>query len=447
MAVLVLLNTYPVWLLQRSVFTGKHTSLSGQASFLAGELSLDGINPERVGWIMEILYEKVPEADRVTVCAADGLVVYDSAPISRQTGRYFVSQDVLAALSGQDIFRSAFQNEVFVSQMTVPIIVYGKVTGVLHISQYDSEQGKILLDLHTNLLMASFVIFLIALMLGLMISVMLTQRFTEFLKTIGIFSAGNYDYSMPVRGKGEMAEMAGKLNHLAEILKQTESSRQQFVADASHELKTPLASMKLLADSILQTPDMPQELIREFISDIGDETDRLSHMTETLLRLSKAEALGRQNTVIELAVVIRRAVRMLLPLAAGAEVELRCVLDDGCRIMGNEDDLYQIVFNLLDNAVKYNNSGGQVIVSCSGQDDKVCITVKDSGAGIPQKDLPSIFERFYRVDKARSRETGGTGLGLSIVAHITERMNGEISVESEFGAGSEFTVFFPSASP
>ena len=134
---------------------------------------------------------------------------------------------------------------------------------------------------------------------------------------------------------------------------------------------------------------------------------------------------------------------MLKPLAENAEVSIRCELSEHCSMTGNYDDLYAVIFNLIENAIKYNRPGGTVRVLCFARDVYLQIIVDDTGTGIPEEDLPKIFDRFYRVDKARSREAGGTGLGLSIASQTVKRMGGTIEVESVLGKGTRFTLSFP----
>ena len=221
------------------------------------------------------------------------------------------------------------------------------------------------------------------------------------------------------------------------------SQQTQFVSDASHELKTPLAAIRLLSDSILQY-DMDIETVREFVGDIGDEAERLNRMTAKLLSLTKAEGVpAEESEIIFMAPTIRRVARMLKPNALQAKLTLRLELEEDSPILILEDDLYQIVFNLIENGIKYNQPGGQLTVALSRNDDNAILTVTDTGMGIPEDALPHVFERFYRVDKARSRATGGSGLGLSIVRTIVQRNRGEISVESTLGQGTTFTVVFP----
>ena len=247
-----------------------------------------------------------------------------------------------------------------------------------------------------------------------------------------------------MRGNDELAFLAAEFNYLTDRLLISENKRRQFVSDASHELKTPLASIKLLSDSILQY-DMDMDTVREFAGDIGSEADRLNRMTSKLLALTKDE----RNTVVEEAEIIymsptvERVVKMLSGIADQTKIKIHLDLDADTPILIQEDDLYQITFNLVENGIKYNIPGGSLFVSLHRQDDTMLLRVRDTGMGIPEESLSHIFERFYRVDKARSRQTGGSGLGLSIVRSMVERNNGEIHLESTLGQGTTFTVAFP----
>ena len=220
--------------------------------------------------------------------------------------------------------------------------------------------------------------------------------------------------------------------------------QRQFVADASHELKTPLAAIRLLADSIEQNEGMDEATMREFVSDIGTEADRLQRTTEKLLDLSRRDdGASSPRVPVDLAEVARSTLRLLSPLAAKLGVSLRCEPEAGCIISAPEDDAYQIIFNLAENAVKYNVEGGSVDISVRREGGRVLLIVEDRGIGIPEADLPNIFSRFYRVDKARSREKGGSGLGLSIVHDAVSALGGSIEVEAREGGGTRFTVSFP----
>lgn len=216
------------------------------------------------------------------------------------------------------------------------------------------------------------------------------------------------------------------------------------MSDASHELKTPLASIRLLSDSIVQTENMDAATVREFVADIGNEAQRLQRITEKLLDLSR---LDDDVQIVPEPVDVKQitvdALVMLRPLAEERKVRIRCELDDGCVVMATGDDMFHIVFNLMENAVKYNVDGGSVNVSLKGDESTVRLTVADTGIGIPEEDRLNIFSRFYRVDKARSREAGGSGLGLSIVHDAVQAHGGSIAVGQNKPQGSKFIVSFP----
>lgn len=224
--------------------------------------------------------------------------------------------------------------------------------------------------------------------------------------------------------------------------------QKQFLSDASHELKTPLAGIRLLTDSILQTDNMDPETTKEFVTDIGREAERLSRITENLLRLTRLDG-GVVPSAYPVAVgpVLQRVERMLGMVAAEKGVVISGAVSEDAVALATDDDVHQILYNLMENAIKYSApENGFVRVEASVRDGQVVITVTDNGIGIPDEDLPHIFDRFYRVDKMRSREVGGTGLGLSIVKDTIEGRGGAISAgHGPDGVGTTFTVRLPLA--
>ena len=230
-------------------------------------------------------------------------------------------------------------------------------------------------------------------------------------------------------------------------LERLERIRRDFVANVSHELRTPLTAIRGYAETLLEGALEDQENNRRFLEIIKAHAIRLNNISSDLLTLSELEA-GKARPEPE-PVSVRAAVESALRTLE-AEARLRGVsLTSGrieeVRVLGDRLQLEQTLVNLLDNAVKFNRPSGEVLIEATRLNDgRVKITLTDTGIGIPHDDLPRIFERFYRVDKARSREVGGTGLGLSIVKHIIERMNGSVSVDSQLGKGSTFTVLLPS---
>ena len=255
---------------------------------------------------------------------------------------------------------------------------------------------------------------------------------------------GEYGHRLNSAGRDELAHLAEEFNQLTDRLQTTEEVRRRFVADASHELKTPLAAIRLLTDSIEQNPQMDQDTVRDFVGDIGEEAQRLTRITEHLLLLTRLDSQREVEAhPVEVNQVIQRAVSMLTPVADSAGVTLKTDLRPGIVILCTEDEYYQVCFNLIENAIKYNRPEGQVVISTVRDSDQMVMEVADTGLGIPEEDMPKVFNRFYRVDKARSRAAGGTGLGLSIVRDTVRRHGGWVSVRRRHPEGSVFAVGFP----
>ena len=352
------------------------------------------------------------------------------------------------ALQGNDVLYTHYEDGVFLSTAAAPILYRGMTIGGIYICDWDNTQGTLLMSLQQNLRTISLVLMVIALLVSFFFSKVLTSRIGALLRAIRIVGEGEYGHRLQPAGKDELAHLAEEFNQLTDRLQTTEEVRRRFVSDASHELKTPLASIRLLADSILQNQEMDRETVQDFVSDIVEEAERLTRITEHLLSLTRLDSLPVGETyIVDLSAVGRRAVSMLLPVADAAQVTIETTWKSGCTLRCTEDDLYQICFNLIENAVKYNFPGGKVFVSTRRNGDQVLFEVADTGIGIPEEELPKVFNRFYRVDKARSRAAGGTGLGLSIVRDTVRRHGGWVTAQRREPEGSVFTVGFPCETP
>jgi signal transduction histidine kinase len=327
----------------------------------------------------------------------------------------------------------------------MPVTSEGVVVGTVYIYDFDTEQAGMLETMRGNLLKVSLVILFLSLLLVFVFSWLLTKRIRTLFRAMRTLGGGRYDYRVDVRGGDEISGLASEFNMLAERLEKTESMRQRFVSDASHELKTPLAAIKLLTDSILQNEGMDGETMREFMQDIGSEADRLTRTTEKLMNITRLEAPDTAGGVTDMKRVVEKAILMLETLAANKGVRLDVRLSERCFVNAGADDLHQIVFNLVENAIKYNVEKGSVTVLLFKRDKTVRFIVNDTGIGIPDEDLPFIFDRFYRVDKSRESEIGGSGLGLSIVKDVVDRHGGTIKASHREHGGTSFEVVFPLA--
>jgi two-component system, OmpR family, sensor histidine kinase SenX3 len=246
---------------------------------------------------------------------------------------------------------------------------------------------------------------------------------------------------------GDDDEAAGAVAIIHDVTdaRRVESVRRDFVANVSHELKTPIGALGLLAETIVSADDV--DVVRRLAEQLVRESDRLGRIVDDLLDLSLIEAQAaptREPTPVH--VLVEEAVERLGPLALAGGIPLRTEpIPSELVVSCDPTQLVSAITNLLDNAVKYSEQGQEVEVSASAEDIQVVLCVRDHGIGIPSKDLERVFERFYRVDKARSRATGGTGLGLSIVRHVAEAHGGEVTVESTEGEGSTFRLTIPLA--
>ena len=439
---LVILNIYPITSSRDLIFEEKRSALSGQAAVVASSLSgLDRLAPESVREVLQLL--DLGGYSRTVVAGADGAVLYDdAAPL----GGAADNADILASLKGKCVFRSHFSDRAFSSSYAMPVTSRGATIGAVYLCEEDTERAAVISDIQSRLLRFSAAIGAVALLFAALFSTVLLRRMRELVRSIRIVAGGDYSHRLATRGRDEITELGDEFNQLTERLEDTEKQRRRFVSDASHELKTPLASIRLLSDSIVQNEGMDPATVREFAADIGHEAKRLQRTTEDLLDLSRMDdGIGFVPEPADVSRAAEDALVLLRPLAQERGVRLSAHLEDGCVVMGSPDEIFKIIFNLTENAIKYNVPDGSVELTVRGIGEVVEIEVADTGIGIPEADRLNIFDRFYRVDKARSRATGGNGLGLSIVHDAVQAHGGSIAVGQNKPQGSLFIVTLPRA--
>lgn len=222
-----------------------------------------------------------------------------------------------------------------------------------------------------------------------------------------------------------------------------ETIRQDFVANVSHELRTPLASIRAMSETLESGAIEEEQTAKRFLNTIISEADRLGRIADDLLVLSRAESIEPERSGFDLSELLNDVYSRFRAQARREKIDLAEEVPENLQLVANRDQIEEAVVNLVDNALKYTQPGGKVVLSAENKNGEVAIRVADTGIGIMQEDLSRIFERFFRVDKARSRRTGGTGLGLSIVKHIAEAHGGRIEVQSEFNRGSTFLLVLP----
>lgn len=439
-AVLLFLNIFCSSVSQELFYQSKETSMMEKCLLAAGEIEeLDVISTSTVSAAVDQLGSL--KVTRIIVTDQTGLVIYDSNGTA--TGTYALLPEIVRAMDGKDVSFWKYHDGAMQTNAAVPMITNGNLLGCVYMMEYDASLGSLLKSLQTNILRITLILEVLVIVFSLAFSNSISSRLRKIMASMRIIQQGDYTHKVKLSGHDELTFLADEFNDLTDRLQISEQKRSRFVSDASHELKTPLASIKLLTDSILQN-DMDMDTVREFVGDIGDEAERLNRTTAKLLSLTKIDGKFEEvSEIIMMAPTVERVVRMLSANAAEHDITLELNIIEDSPVLILEDDLYQIAFNLVENGIKYNIPGGKLTVTLQRQEDNAILRVVDTGVGIPEDALDHIFERFYRVDKARSRATGGSGLGLAIVRSIVQRNRGEITVDTVMNQGSTFTVSFP----
>ena len=438
--VLLILNIYCSITCQQLFYQSKKASMTEKCLLATDEIStLDILTTGSVTSIVDQMESL--KVTRLIVTDQTGNALYDSDGTA--VGNYVLLPEILTAIEGNDVCSWNYHDGAIDCRTAAPIVYYGTIVGCVYMTEYDTSQGMLIKSMQSTVLRITLTLEIIVTLFSLAFATTFSRRLNRIMHSMRIIQEGDYSHKVNMGGNDELTILGNEFNDLTERLQTSEQKRSRFVSDASHELKTPLASIKLLSDSILQY-DMDLETVREFVSDIGDEAERLNRMTAKLLSLTRAEgAAHEESEIIYMAPTVQRVARMLRQNALEAKIAFHLELEEDTPILILEDDLYQIVFNLMENGIKYNQPNGSLTVRLRRDEDNAVLEVSDTGMGIPEDAIGHVFERFYRVDKARSRATGGSGLGLSIVRIIVQRNRGEITVSSTVGKGSTFTVTFP----
>lgn len=386
---------------------------------------------------------------RLLAVDADGKVQLDTFG-TRSGQRLSIPETVAVLLYGEKsafgIHRLTADGEAsYVAVASAAMETQGETIGVLVLSMPVDELQNALETVEKQLMTVFFIVAGAAMAAALALSGMLTRPVKALTQTIRRMGRGDLSARVNVRASGELRELAESYNAMAEQIEHLDKSRSQFVSNASHELKTPLATMKLLLENMLYQPDMPQELRTEFMQDINHEIDRLSGIITDLLTLTQMDSHSSplRVTRVNLSALTEETVHTLQIAAAKKQQTLTADIAPDVLLDGDQGKLTQIFYNLMDNAIKYTPEGGHIAVTLTQSGANAIFAVADDGIGIPEEDQKHIFERFYRVDKARSRATGGTGLGLSIVRQLAAMHGGTVSVSSQPEQGAVFTVTLP----
>lgn len=454
MLFLFLLGTIPALMLSGAfMFAYENQSLtrlgsdvSNQCQILATQLSEGNYleNPSDESLTRELVQVATLYDGRIIIIDQNFQIVEDTYEL--EEGRTMVAEEVIKCFKGEST--SHYVSGRFI-EMTVPIMTGEEenrtAVGVILASASTDNMHARMDDLRNTVEIWLASISICALALSILLSNWLVKPLRHMNQSIGGLVEGSFDGDLNIHDCTETENLSNTFNQMLAKLRLMEESRQEFVSNVSHELKTPLASMKVLADSLLMQEDVPVELYREFMQDIAEEIDRENTIISDLLTLVKMD---RKATELNVAVTdinefLEQILKRLRPIAEKANVE---VVFESNRSVSAEIDATKLSLafsNLVENAIKYNKENGWVRVTLDADHKFFYVKVSDSGMGIPQESLDYIFERFYRVDKSHSREIGGTGLGLAITKSAVVAHRGAIKVQSVIEEGTSFTVRIP----
>lgn len=360
-------------------------------------------------------------------------------------GKTIISEEVVRSFKGEEISKYDSQNRYI--EMTIPLMD-NKAQEILGVMLVSVSTDSILANyeyLEGNALVIEIASGIIIIALAVFFAIRLVRPLGKITKSIEAIQTGEGEEALSISDYVETESISHAFNEMIKRMNVIDQSRQEFVSNVSHELKTPLTSMKVLADSLLGQDNVPAELYKEFMTDIAEEIERENKIINDLLSLVKMDkAAGNLNiNQVNINELLELILKRLKPIAEKQNIEL--VLESFRPVTAEIDEvkLTLALTNLVENAIKYNKEDGWVHVSLNADHKYFFVRVEDSGIGIPEDSLEHIYERFYRVDKSHSREIGGTGLGLAITRNAVLMHRGAIKVHSKEGEGTIFTVRIP----
>lgn len=382
---------------------------------------------------------------RVLVASKNGIVIVDSYDDYNGRDISYIAE-VKSALEGISSARAYdFKDVGKTLYVGVPIYKEGSAVGAILISCSPKSIFLQVKQISSNFYTLSFVAITITLIVSFIFADILSRPIVELTQVVKKVGDGYKNQMANIESRDELGNLAEAFNTMMKELHNVDEMRKKFVSNVSHELRTPITSLKIISGTLMASKPVEVAIYEDFMCDIDGELDRLNRIIDTLLDLSKLEKdiLDLDLQIVELKKILKQVIKMLKPLANQKNITLNLTAHQEVAILCDDLKIRQCFINMISNAIKYTLQNGAVEVILSADKNKAIIHVKDTGIGIPQKDLPHIFERFYRVDSARARQTGGAGLGLAISQQIALLHEGRITVKSIEGEGTVFTVSLP----
>lgn len=449
--VLILMSAYIIGMLSENLYSRETTDLYAKANMISQTTAeVWDAEEENVQYLrLEDITNRMLAGTSIrgVITNSSYIVLYDSNREANMVGRVFMRSVLKPALEGVQSDSTFNSDSGKTISVAVPIEHGDEIIGGVYLAENVSTISDTINSIKASLIVFSILILFLIIILSIGISYIVAQPFTEFIEVAQAISNGDFSKRANVKGMNEAAQMGRALNYMCDELNALDEKRRNFVSDVSHELKTPMAGIKLLCDSLIEAKDPKMETIREFLGDMSSEIDRLTRLINRLLTLSRLDA-GAQNikiTDIDIDSLCENVVRGLGTISVEKNIKLSFEHGEGDvhRIEADYDKIYESVYNIVDNAIKYSPANGNVSVEVESEDGFCVIKVTDDGPGIPDDEKNRIFERFYRLDDSRARDTGGTGLGLAISKEAIVLHGGTIEVVDVPGGGSRFIIRLP----
>lgn len=441
-----LIGVYITNSMRRYTLNQKKIQTLTQANVIAGYIAqYQDLSNKSINYLLE--QQQVAGDCRVLMLDTEAHVTYDSNGGAMQ-GKYMPTAAVLDAIEGNNNVEPLEDaNKELVIGAAVPIMKHKAVSGVIYYQASAADTVDFMNQIFATIFMLTVLVSILVGVVSFVMSGIITQPITALTEKLSKAAEENTVYIIEKNTGGEVGQLIDSFNKMTRQIQLQETKRQEFVSNASHELKTPLSSIKLISDSLLNVQDAPREMVDEFLTDMNVQVDRLTRIVDkllTLTRMDNTQVVSRMEfTVTDLTELCSNITKALRPLAEQKHIELLYNAEATVYSKIERDRFWEAVYNVLDNSIKYTKEGGKVSVNLSKDENNAIIEISDTGIGIASDELYKIFDRFYRVDKARARETGGTGLGLSIALSAVELHGGNIQVESEEGKGSTFRIIIP----
>ncbi len=445
MLTLLFISTYILAAINQYLYNQRKVELLANANVIANVV-IDYMANNNEQLRLAISRLNLENTTRVIVTDSKAVVIFDTNDYSDIRGKILMKEEITSALKGVDTVTITEADEVgTILEGAVTVLSESKILGAVYVSETARDTQAFIDDISWILVVISLVVCLLVGVLSWVMADIIIGPIEKLTKFVSSFDPTDLDKRIEVVGNDEISELGAAFNSYADRMEEMEEKRRLFVSNASHELKTPLSSIKLLSESILSMQTEQDSYITEFMTDINGEVDRLAKIVDRLLTLTKldAEMDVLETKLTSVNMLLERVSRSLKPQADRKNIAMAVIESEEVYAEVDLPKMWQVIYNLTDNAIKYTPAGGVVKIILKNEGDFCRIEVEDNGIGIPDDDAERIFDRFYRVDKARSRESGGTGLGLSIVKDVVELHKGKILLDSKVGEGSTFIIVLP----